>query len=143
MNNGARAVVAILAGTLFGLGLAISKMTDPNKIISFLDVRGNWDPSLILVMISALVVSAIGFRFPRTEKPLFEESFAIPSSSKVDKRLVAGAAVFGVGWGLGGLCPGPAIAALNSGEAFFVVFLLAMLVGGLLVRLVERTSSRA
>ncbi len=111
---------ALLSGTLFGAGLATSEMTNPAKVLAFLDVTGAWDPSLAFVMGAALVVMAVAWRFERT-----------PSSppSGIDGRLVAGAALFGLGWGLAGFCPGPALAALITGSGEVAVFVGSMLAG--------------
>lgn len=128
-----RSLSALLVGVLFGLGLTISQMIDPAKIIAFLDVSGAWDPSLLVVMASALAVSFIGYRVALArEKPAFEPSFQLPTRTVIDRPLLVGSAMFGVGWGLAGLCPGPAIsgAALGKGEIY--VFLIALFAGMLL-----------
>jgi hypothetical protein len=113
---------------LFGLGLLVSGMTDPAKVLGFLDVTsGVWDPSLALVMAGAIGVHAVGLRLVRRARPVWAERFAAPPPRTVDGRLLAGAAIFGVGWGLGGVCPGPAFvagAAASSSSALFVVGLL-------------------
>ena len=121
---------ALVAGLVFGLGLTVSQMINPSKVIAFLDVFGNWDPSLALVMGSALAVTAIGYRLAwRQPKPLFGERFQLPGNRKIDTRLAIGAILFGVGWGLSGLCPGPAISALLIGGGPALVFVLAMIAG--------------
>ena len=126
-------VVAALAGLLFGIGLAISGMIDPLKVIGFLDVSGDWDPSLACVMGGAIPVAWLGFRMgARRNAPLFEGVFRGPKSKFVDRDLLLGAALFGVGWGLGGLCPGPAVAVFGFGLWQTWLFLFAML-GGMLV----------
>lgn len=125
-----RVFTSLLAGLIFGLGLVVSGMINPAKVQNFLDVAGAWDPSLGFVMGAALIVTAIGYRLVlRMDQPLFDARFQIPSLTRVDARLLSGAAVFGAGWGLAGFCPGPAItaAALMRGEVF--VFLAAMLAG--------------
>jgi uncharacterized membrane protein YedE/YeeE len=123
-------VVALLAGTLFGAGLAVSQMTNPAKVQNFLDVFGSFDPSLALVMGAALAVSAVGFRIAsHRSAPLCADGFSAPASGKIDARLLLGAALFGVGWGLAGFCPGPALAALSQGLFEVVLFVVAMLVG--------------
>ena len=122
--------VALVAGALFGAGLAVAGMTDPNKVFNFLDLSGRWDPSLALVMASAIPVAALGFVIAgRQAKPLFEARFRLPESTSVNARLVAGSAVFGVGWGLGGYCPGPAVASLADVGAPLIAFLAAMALG--------------
>lgn len=128
-----RLVSALFVGVLFGLGLAVSGMIDPAKIIAFLDVTGAWDPSLLVVMASALAVSFIGYRIALArEKPMLEPSFQLPTKTAIDRPLLLGSALFGVGWGLAGLCPGPAIAALTLAEPAIYAFIIAMLAGMLL-----------
>lgn len=119
-----------LSGFVFAIGLGISGMTDPAKIIAFLDVAGSWDPSLALVMVGAIGAYALLYRVVRrSDAPLFEESFSVPDRRDIDGRLLAGAALFGVGWGLGGFCPGPALVALVSGVPAVFVFVGSMLLG--------------
>jgi hypothetical protein len=121
---------SLAAGVVFGAGLALADMTNPAKVQNFLDVFGAWDPSLALVMGTALVTSALGYRVARRRgAPLLASVFSLPDRSDLDLRLAAGAALFGVGWGLGGLCPGPALAGLLQGVPQFYVFVAAMLVG--------------
>ncbi|MGH6659941.1 MAG: DUF6691 family protein [Rhodospirillales bacterium] len=131
----ARNLVALLAGLVFGLGLAVSRLVDPGKVLAFLDVAGRWDPSLALVMASALGVTLIGYRLVlRRPAPLLAESFGLPTRRDIDARLVGGAALFGVGWGLVGFCPGPALASLAYGRLSSVLFVAAMLLGMALYR---------
>lgn len=119
-----RLVSALLAGVIFGLGLTVSEMVNPAKVIAFLDVLGNWDPSLAFVMGSALVVTAIGYRLVwLLARPVFAPTFQVPGSRHVDGRLATGAVLFGIGWGLVGLCPGPAIAALGFEDGRFTASL--------------------
>lgn len=126
-----RDAAALLAGTLFGLGLAISQMINPRKVLAFLDLAGDWDPSLAFTMGGALLVTATGYRLVlRRPGPVLAASFHLPAKTTVDWRLLAGAALFGVGWGLGGYCPGPAISALALGTAEPWIFIVAMLAGG-------------
>ncbi|MEQ8440390.1 MAG: YeeE/YedE family protein [Alphaproteobacteria bacterium] len=133
------AVTALLAGILFGAGLALSGMMNPAKVIGFLDITGNWDPSLAFVMGGALAVMAVGYQIARRrQRPALDESFHYPTSTAVDRRLVAGAALFGVGWGISGLCPGPALAGLMTGTPEILTFVGAMAVGMVLSRLVVR-----
>jgi uncharacterized membrane protein YedE/YeeE len=123
-------LAALAAGIAFGAGLALADMTNPAKVQNFLDVLGAWDPSLAFVMGSAVLVSALGYRLARRRgAPLWAASFALPERSELDVRLVGGAALFGVGWGLGGLCPGPALAGLLQGVPELYVFVAAMLAG--------------
>ncbi len=123
-------IIALVAGILFGAGLTISRMIDPAKVLGFLDVFGQWDASLALVMVGALVVMAVAWRVAglRT-RPLFADSFPSPVARGIDTRLVIGAVIFGVGWGLVGLCPGPAISGLALGRWEVLVFVIAMLGG--------------
>jgi len=130
-----QSLVAGLCGIVFGAGLAISGMTNPAKVLAFLDVFGRWDPTLAFVMGSALAVTAIGFAVARrSSRPWLGEAFAIPTRSDIDARLIGGAALFGVGWGLVGLCPGPALANVSRGSGEVVVFVGAMIAGVVLHR---------
>jgi uncharacterized protein len=125
-----RTFVALLAGTLFGLGLAVSGMMNPAKIIGFLDVAGEWDPTLAFVMGGALLVTIPAFRLILNRpRPILADGFALPTKSALDRRLLGGAALFGVGWGLSGFCPGPAVAALVTGLAPVFAFVAAMIAG--------------
>ena len=136
-------MTALFCGVLFGAGLAISDMMNPARVLAFLDVAGAWDPSLALVMASALVPSVVGYRYARRRhRALLGDALHIPAARPVDARLILGAAIFGVGWGLVGLCPGPAIAALTTLDLRLPVFLGAMLAGMVLHRLwATRTGS--
>ncbi|MDO0947402.1 DUF6691 family protein [Chromohalobacter israelensis] len=124
-----KALAGYLAGLLFGLGLAISGMTDPARVIGFLDVAGDWDPTLVFVLGGAVVTTFIGYRLVwRRQTPLFESRFQLPTRRDLDTRLLGGAALFGIGWGLSGYCPGPAVASLPGLSwplAAFVVTLIA------------------
>ena len=125
--------MALLAGALFGAGLAVSQMINPRKVQAFLDLAGDWDPSLALTMAGALLVTSVGYRLVlKRPRSLLGEAFRLPSQQLIDSRLLLGAALFGIGWGLGGYCPGPAIAALALGNLEPWLFLGAMLIGGLL-----------
>lgn len=134
-----RVFVALLSGAIFGVGLAISGMINPAKIIGFLDFAGDWDPTLAFVMGGALLVSIPAFRWILSRpSPVLDDSFDLPKKSSLDGRLLGGAALFGVGWGLSGFCPGPAVAALASGLPSVFVFMAAMLGGmALYKRLLE------
>jgi len=124
------AVTSFFAGIVFALGLGISGMTRPIKVIGFLDFFGQWDASLAFVMIGAIAVYFVAYRISRRmSSPVLEAKFSIPSRADFDARLIAGAAVFGIGWGLGGFCPGPAITSLASGAAPVAVFVAAMAAG--------------
>ncbi len=121
---------ALLSGLLFGAGLALSGMVNPMKVQNFLDIAGNWDPTLIFVMAAGLAATFFGYGLVlRRGKPLFAPRFNLPGGWGIDGRLVGGAAIFGLGWGLTGFCPGPAIASLVFGLWPSVIFVLAMVVG--------------
>ncbi len=129
-------LVSLFAGIIFGIGLALSQMIDPDKVLNFLDVFGNWDPSLAFVMIGALAVSFIAFHFiPQRTAPLFEQEFSIPSRTDLDKPLVIGALLFGIGWGIAGYCPGPAIANLALASQDALIFVASMIAGFYVQRL--------
>jgi len=123
--------VAALAGTVFGAGLVISGMTQPARIAHFLDPLHDWDPSLAFVMAGAVAVYAAGHAWTRRrlERPWFDLRFHLPARTDIDAQLVTGAAIFGIGWGLGGLCPGPGIVAAGSGSTSAIAFVLAMIAG--------------
>jgi uncharacterized protein len=128
-----RALASLICGFVFGWGLFISGMIRPDKVLGFLDVfaipSGNWDPSLAVVMAAALVVTGIGYALSRQRVPVFESQNQWPTQSAIDRPLVVGSILFGIGWGLVGLCPGPAIANLASLSPGVVVFIVAMAVG--------------
>lgn len=129
-KRSASLVVALLSGALFGIGLGIAGMTRPEKVAGFLDFGGAWDPSLAMVMIGAIGVHFVLLRMARRRPaPLFETRFHLPTRTDIDFKLVAGAAIFGIGWGLGGYCPGPGIVAVASGAGTAVAFVAAMAVG--------------
>jgi len=123
-------LIALASGLIFGLGLVVSQMMNPAKVLNFLDAAGTWDPSLAFVMGGAIPVAAIGFYLARQRrKPVFAPDFNWPAQSKINFRLIAGAALFGIGWGLVGFCPGPALAALQSGRHEVFIFAGAMIAG--------------
>ncbi len=129
-------LASLLIGTVFGIGLAVSEMIDPAKVIGFLDFAGDWDPTLGVVMAAALAVATLGFAMVRRRwQPYLGGTFQIPSRNDVDTRLIGGAVVFGIGWGVAGFCPGPAIAAVATGQWPVLVFVAAMLAGMWLHRL--------
>ncbi|WP_428156550.1 DUF6691 family protein [Brevundimonas sp.] len=131
--NLAPLALAVFAGALFGAGLAVSGMADPQRVRGFLDLFGTWDPTLAFVMGGAVVAMAVAWRFQKgMVKPWAAPAFALPSARDLDPRLVGGAALFGMGWGIAGLCPGPAIADLAIAPAQAAIFVMAML-GGMLV----------
>jgi uncharacterized membrane protein YedE/YeeE len=128
-----RAVASLLCGFIFGWGLFISGMIRPEKVLGFLDVlaipSGNWDPSLAVVMVAALAVTTLGYALARRRTPVFETANRWPAQTAIDRSLVVGAALFGVGWGLVGLCPGPAVANLATLSAPVIIFVVAMAAG--------------
>lgn len=125
-----RTITAGLAGLVFGTGMALSGMSNPAKVLNFFDFAGNWDPSLALVMAGALLVTAVGYRFVlRRDKPIVEARFHLPTARKLDTPLLAGSAIFGVGWGISGFCPGGAIPALGLAEPSAWIFVGTMLAG--------------
>ena len=130
---------SLLAGLVFGLGLIVSGMANPAKVIGFLDLAGRWDPSLALVMAGAIAVGAIAFALARTRTAsLLDAPMMLPTDKQIDRRLLAGALVFGVGWGIAGFCPGPALVAIGMGSAKAVVFVVAMLAGMGIFRIAEK-----
>ena len=132
---------AMVAGAIFGLGLAVSGMTNPDKVLNFLDVAGSWDPSLALVMGAALAVAVPGFAWLRRRGCTLDgQTLPPPPAPSIDRRLLGGSALFGIGWGLAGYCPGPALANLAHGTLEAVVFVVAMLAGSQSVRLLDRRS---
>lgn len=134
---------ALVAGTLFGLGLAVAQMVDPAKVINFLDLFGTWDPSLAFVMGGGLLVNAIATPFiMRRKTPLLAEFFRTPTKHQVDKRLIVGGVIFGAGWGLAGYCPGPMITSLSFANADIITVVVAYVIGTLIARVVLRTWER-
>jgi uncharacterized protein len=133
---------AAFAGLLCGLGLVVSGMTDPAKVVGFLDLGGKWDASLMLVMVGAITAFAAAYRLLlRRSRPLLAAAFFTPDKRSVDGKLLLGAAVFGLGWGLGGFCPGPAIVSLGAFTADALVFVIAMTVGMVVAGLLERVAA--
>ena len=121
---------SLLAGLLFGLGLIVSGMANPAKVLGFLDLAGTWDPSLAFVMAGAIGVGVVAFAAARRRTvSLLGEAMRLPTSNHIDRRLVGGSVLFGVGWGIAGFCPGPGLAALGMGEVKALVFVVAMLLG--------------
>lgn len=133
-------VSALLIGGVFGIGIAISGMANPAKVLNFFDIAGTWDPSLLVVMVSALVVATIGYRivFGRQTKPAFETSFDLPTKRSIDWQLVGGSALFGIGWGMSGFCPGGAIPALGLGYSETPTFVGAMIAGIIVARFLKQ-----
>ena len=132
-----RAILTILSGTLFGLGVTISGMVNPMKVLNFMDITGQLDPTLLFVMGAGLATTLAGYRLIlRRKTPFFAERFHMPSLTVIDARLLGGAALFGLGWGLSGFCPGPAVASLVFGTSQSVIFVAAMALGMVAARLV-------
>jgi uncharacterized membrane protein YedE/YeeE len=135
--------MALASGIVFGLGLVVSQMVNPAKILNFLDVFGSWDPSLALVMVGAIPVAAVGFALTgNMNRPLAAPNFRLPHQERLDRGLLLGAALFGIGWGAVGYCPGPAIVSLGMGQPAAVPFVLAMLAGMGLYELMQLITRR-
>ena len=135
-------LTSLSSGILFGAGLALGGMTDPARVRGFLDIFGDWDPTLAFVMGGAVIVMAIAWRLvPRMAGPIIADEFHLPTRSDLTPRLVGGAALFGIGWGIAGLCPGPGIAALAIEPVSAFIFVIAMVAGMAIVRLAEETGS--
>lgn len=129
---------AFLAGLLFGLGLILSGLANPAKVLGFLDLAGAWDPSLALVMGGAIAVGVVAFAIAKKRtRTMLGQAMRLPSERRIDKRLVGGSVLFGIGWGIAGFCPGPALTALGMGELKAVVFVMAMLGGMALFEVFE------
>lgn len=137
-----KALAALACGLLFGAGLALSGMTDTAKVLGFLDLFGNWDPDLAFVMGGAVAVTLVSFRFILRSRPLLAPNFSLPGARELDARLLGGAALFGIGWGVYGYCPGPALSALTYLETNTVIFVLAMLAGMALASQVGSVTKR-
>ncbi|HQR53620.1 MAG TPA: YeeE/YedE thiosulfate transporter family protein [Burkholderiales bacterium] len=133
---------ALLSGSIFGLGLVVAGMANPAKVLGFLDLAGDWDPSLALVMVGAIAVGAVAFAIARRRtRSLSGSPMQLPTARRIDLRLIGGSALFGVGWGLAGICPGPALVLIGAGAAKGWIFLGAMLAGMLLFQVLERRSA--
>lgn len=134
---------ALVCGLLFAIGLGVSGMTQPQKVIGFLDVFGAWDPSLLFVMVGGLLVYGIGYRWvKKIPKPLFAPQFLVPSSRQIDNRLLMGAALFGIGWGIAGFCPGPALASLVTLNHAPLIFGISMILTVLIFEWVQNKKER-
>lgn len=139
-----RSAFALIAGLLFGLGLAVSGMTDPDKVLNFLDIAGRWDPSLALVMLGALAVATPGYAWVRRRShAVCGDALPGPSSPRIDASLLLGSVLFGVGWGIAGFCPGPALANLAHGTGDALVFVVALVAGSQVARLLPAASRQA
>lgn len=136
MKNG---LAALVVGFIFSIGLGVSGMTQPQKVVGFLDLFGNWDPSLIFVMLGGIVVHFVSYKLIRKrQSPLFSIDWHVPTKKEITPALITGSMLFGIGWGLGGFCPGPAVTSLASFETRPVVFVLSMLVGMFLFKMIDR-----
>lgn len=136
--------VQFVIGLIFGLGLVIGGMSNPAKVLNFLDVAGIWDPSLAFVLAGAVAVTFVGFRVVlRRPRPIFAEKFHLPAATHLDARIIAGPAMFGIGWGLAGFCPGPAFTALSGGSSAAITFVTTMLIGMIVARRLINRESRA
>ena len=137
-----RTLIALFAGLLFGLGLALSGMTNPDKVLNFLDIGGHWDPSLLLVMLAALTVATPGYAWVRRRGlASCGDALQLPANTQVDMRLLLGSVLFGIGWGVAGYCPGPALANLAHATTEAFVFVGALLAGSQLARLLPSRPS--
>ena len=136
-------VFSLLSGLVFGLGLIVSGMADPAKVLGFLDLAGRWDPSLAFVMAGAIAVGVVAFVVARRRTVSFlRQEMRVPTDRHIDRRLVGGSILFGIGWGIAGFCPGPGLVALGMGEVKAAVFVLAMLAGMSAFELLERRSAK-
>ncbi len=132
-------ISSLVGGTLFGLGLCVSQMVNPARVIGFLDVTGTWDPTLIFVMLGALIVVIPSYKLIfRRAAPLFGSEFSMPGTKDINSKLILGAVLFGIGWGLAGLCPGPAISAIVTGNTSILIFVFSMFVGFFLHNLFQK-----
>lgn len=133
-------LIAFFAGLLFALGLALSGMTNPHKVQAFLDITGNWDPSLMFVMVGAISVYGIGYRLVRAKRgsPVLSREWHVPPRGEITPALIAGALIFGMGWGLAGYCPGPALVSVGALKSSALIFVAAMLAGMLAFRAADR-----
>jgi uncharacterized membrane protein YedE/YeeE len=136
-------MTAFVTGLIFGLGLILSEMTNPAKIIGFLNIFGNWDPSLVLVMLGAITVTAVSFKLTKSrQQTFFGQQIKLPKSSNIDRRLITGSLIFGVGWGLVGYCPGPVLASVLLGGYQPLIFAISMLIGMGAFEVVNQLSSK-
>jgi uncharacterized protein len=139
-----RIVSALVIGAMFGTGIAIAGMGNPAKVLNFFDVAGSWDPSLLFVMASALAITAVGYRivFATRPQPVYATRYDLPSNRRIDPPLVAGSAVFGIGWGISGFCPGGAIPALGLGTVEPAIFIASMIAGIVAARTLRQRAAR-
>ena len=136
-------LITFLSGLIFALGLGLSGMTQPHIVRGFLDFTGDWNPTLVGVMAGAILVHGAAYRLiKKRSSPLLEDSFQLPTRKDIDPKLILGAAIFGIGWGWGGICPGPGIVALVSGGSGFILFVFALMTGILLHQFLQRRFPR-
>jgi len=135
-------IAGLSTGFIFGLGLCLSRMTDPAVVQGFLDLTGAWDPTLVFVMAGGVAVTFVGYRFAlRMKHPFWAPRFSVPTGTTIDAPLISGSAIFGIGWGLSGYCPGPAVVSLASGRGATILFVVAMLAGMIAVRWMRTSRS--
>ena len=131
-------IFSFISGLIFGIGLTVSGMVNPAKVIAFLNILGNWDPSLVFVMVGAIIFSAPFFYILKNKKkPLFNSSFQIPSRTNIDRNLIIGSSLFGIGWGMVGLCPGPAVASIAFFQPLSILFVIALMSGFYLCKYIK------
>jgi uncharacterized membrane protein YedE/YeeE len=135
--NWKKALAALLSGLIFGLGLAVSGLSNPDNVLQFLTLSPDWSPALLFVMGAGILVSFAGYKWVLRRGPVLEDKLQLPSNNKLDRRLLTGAAIFGVGWGLAGFCPGPAIVGLSTGMIEPFIFVTALIIGSQIQRLVS------
>lgn len=139
-----RHLFTLLTGMVFGTGIALSGMANPAKVINFFDVTGSWDPSLAFVMGGALIITFVGYRIVLgRQRPIFEPRFDIPQNRKLDAKLLGGAGIFGIGWGIAGFCPGGALPALGTGNTNVILFVVALIAGMLATRFVLSRANKS
>lgn len=134
-NNLKKALAALAAGLVFGLGLAVSGLANPDKVLQFLTLSSNWSPALLFTMGAGIAVTFAGYKWVLRRGPVLADNLQLPTNNKLDRRLLVGSAIFGIGWGLAGFCPGPAIVGLSTGMTEPFVFVAALLVGSQLQRI--------
>ncbi len=133
-----RIIVVFAIGIIFGLGITISGMINPAKVLNFFDIAGSWDPSLLFVMFAAMFTAMAGYKLVFLRKrPLFDTKFRLPEAKTIDRRLIGGSALFGVGWGIAGFCPGGAVPALGTGRTEAIVFFAALVIGIIFARTLQ------
>ena len=135
--NWKKALTALLSGLIFGLGLAISGLSNPDNVLQFLTLSSDWSPALLFVMGAGILISFVGYKWVLRRGPVLEDELRLPSNNSLDRRLLGGAAIFGIGWGTAGFCPGPAIVGLSTGMIEPFIFVAALIAGAQIQRLVS------